>query len=93
MQKIFSTRLEEATLNELARVTQKLGISKRQFLEEAIHQRADRESGEKAGDAWSETLGAWRRSESVGSTIRRARREFERGFERRHRTTNARVHR
>ena len=93
MQKIFSTRLEEATLNELARVTQKLGISKRQFLEEAIHQRAERAIGDVKGDAWSETLGAWRRDEAVSTTIRRARREFERGFERRHRTTDARVHR
>ena len=33
MQKIFSTRLDEATLNEMDRVTRKLGLSKREFLE------------------------------------------------------------
>ena len=42
MQKIFSTRLDEATLNEMERVTRKLGMSKRQFLEEAIQLRVER---------------------------------------------------
>ena len=93
MQKIFSTRLEEATLNELARVTRQLGISKRQFLEEAIHQRAQGVMGGVRGDVWSETLGAWRRNESAGTTIRRARREIERSFERHHRPPDARLHR
>ena len=44
MQKMFSTRLEEATLNEMERATRRLGISKRQFLEEAIQLRAEQMS-------------------------------------------------
>ena len=58
MQKIFSTRLDEANLNEMERVTRKLGMSKRQFLEEAIQLRVERLSRDEQGDVWGETLGA-----------------------------------
>ena len=92
MQKIFSTRLEEATLHELGRATRKLGISKRQFLEEAIRLRAagiDRHAG---GDVWAETLGAWSRAERPETTVNRARRAFRRTFDRHHQR-HARVRR
>ena len=74
MQKIFSTRLDEATLNEMERATKKLGMSKRQFLEEAIQLRVERLGRDLEADVWSETLGAWQRRESGATTIRRARR-------------------
>ena len=93
MQKIFSTRLEEATLNELDRATRKLRMSKRQFLEEAIQLRAEQASRNESGDVWSETLGAWRRSEPPETTVQRARQAFRRTFERRHRPNHARVRR
>ena len=93
MQKIFSTRLDEATLNEMERVTRKLGMSKRQFLEEAIQLRVERQSRDEHGDIWGETLGAWQRRESGATTIRRARRTFRHAFERRHGTGDARIHR
>ena len=93
MQKVFSTRLDEATLNEMERVARKLGMSKRQFLEEAIHLRVERLSRDEQGDVWSETLGAWRRRESGATTIRQARRAFRHAFERRHGAGDARVHR
>ena len=93
MQKIFSTRLDEATIDELDRVTRRLGISKRQFLEEAIQQHTRQVSKQGASDVWAETLGAWHRSERAETTVRRARRAFERGFARHHRTRHARVHR
>jgi hypothetical protein len=93
MQKIFSTRLEEATLNEMERVSRKLGMSKRQFLEEAIQLRVERLSRDADGDVWGETLGAWQRGESGATTIRRARQAFRGTFERRHRALNARVRR
>ena len=44
MQKIFSTRLDEATLDDLERATRQLGMSKRQFIEEAIQLRVERVS-------------------------------------------------
>lgn len=84
MQKIFSTRLEEATLEELERATRQLGISKRQFLEEAIRLRAQALTRAAGDDVWAETLGAWRRSASPQTTSRQARSAFRRSFERHH---------
>ena len=93
MQKVFSTRLDEATINEMERATRTLGMSKRQFLEEAIRLRVERVSRDEHGDVWGETLGAWRRREAGATTIRRARQAFRQTFERRHRASDARVHR
>ncbi len=85
MDKIFSTRLDEAVLDELNRVTRRLGVTKRRFLEEAIRLRADQSGTTGDADVWAETLGAWRRRESAPAIIARARREFRRSFQRRHR--------
>lgn len=86
MQKVFSARIDEAVLNELERVTRQRGISKRQFLEEAVLKHAAEISDQADGDIWSDTLGAWRRREQPGTTIRRARQAFRRSFSRHHRT-------
>ncbi|MGH9366942.1 MAG: hypothetical protein ACRD3M_04630, partial [Thermoanaerobaculia bacterium] len=91
--KIFSARLDEAALDEMERVTRKLKMTKRRFLEEAIHLRARQLSEGEDGDVWSETLGAWRRRERPEATIRRARQEFQRAFERLRRERRARVRR
>jgi hypothetical protein len=93
MQKIFSARLDEAVLDEMDRVTRKLGMSKRQFLEEAIQLRARGLGEDERVDVWAETLGAWRRAEPAQTTIRRARQAFRRAFGRRHGTSHARLHR
>ena len=85
MDRIFSTRLDEATLDELSRVARRLGISKRQFLQEAIRLRAQQFSRQEDVDVWAETLGAWHRREGTASTIRRARRAFQQSLERHHR--------
>ena len=91
MEKIFSARLDEAILDELDRVTRRLGMTKRQFLEEAIRLRAKQLSGETGVDIWAETLGAWKRTESPQATIRTARRAFRRSFGRHHRGRDARL--
>jgi hypothetical protein len=93
MQKIFSTRLEEATIDELTRAARRLGVPKRQFIEDAIRQHAQALVGDSDGeDVWAETAGAWRRSESAKTTVARARRAFDKSFMR-HRTPHARVRR
>ncbi len=91
MEKIFSARLDEAVLDELDRVTRQLGITKKQFLEEAIRLRAQQLSGETGVDIWAETLGTWKRKEKTETTIHRARRAFRRSFSRHHRGKYARL--
>jgi len=93
MQKVFSTRLDESVLDEMERVTRRLRITKRRFLEEAIHRQALQLSGQEGSDVWTETLGAWRRREKPETTIRRAREAFSAGFERQHRSRDARLRR
>jgi hypothetical protein len=84
--------LDEAVLDEMERVTRRLKMTKRRFLEEAIHLRAQQQDALGA-DVWSETLGAWKRKEQPETTIRRARGAFRRSFARRHREKHARIRR
>jgi hypothetical protein len=82
MQKIFSTRIDEALLNEMDRVTRRAGITKKQFLEDAIRARARELSAAPAPDVWEETRGAWKRRERPATTVRTARSAFQRSIER-----------
>jgi hypothetical protein len=84
MDKVFSTRLDEATLDELNRVTRRLGVTKRRFLQEAIRLRARQSDAAGDVDVWQETLGAWRRREGASTTIRRIRKQFRQSFHRHH---------
>ncbi len=93
MDKIFSARIDEAALDEMERTTRRLRMTKREFLEQAIHLRAQQLNEGEAGDIWSETLGAWRRKGRVEMTIRSARNAFRRSFERHHGEPHARVRR
>ena len=85
MQKVLSARLNEGAVDEVDRLSRHLGISKRQFLEEAIRLRAQQAEREGEKDVWSETSGAWKRRESAADAVRAARKEFQETFERHHR--------
>ena len=76
MSKVFSARVDESAVDELERAARQLGISKKQFLEEAIRLLAQQVEKEGAEDIWSETLGAWKRRESRDTTVREARKAF-----------------
>lgn len=76
MDKVVSTRLDETVVDELNRATKRRGITKKQFLEEAIRVHAGRSKGKTEQDVWEETCGAWRRREPPSTTIRRARTAF-----------------
>ncbi|MGA2261014.1 MAG: ribbon-helix-helix protein, CopG family [Acidobacteriota bacterium] len=93
MDKVFSARLDETAIDELSRCARQLGLSKKQFLEEAIHLRAGQAGAAAGPDVWAETAGAWKRGEPVAATIRKARNEFRSTFLRHHRGKHARLHR
>jgi hypothetical protein len=92
VEKIFSARIDEAALDEMERVTRRLKMTKRKFLEEAIHLRARQEDA-RGSDVWSETLGSWKRKEKPETTIRKTRAAFQRTFLRHHREKRAHVRR
>jgi len=75
--KVLSTRVDPAIVDELNRMSKRLGLSKKQLIEEAIRLRAARARKRAPGDIWAETCGAWRRRESPRTTIRNARRAFQ----------------
>jgi hypothetical protein len=84
MPKILSARVDESAIDELERTAHQLGISKKQFLEEAIRLRARQAEREGVEDVWSVTLGAWKRRESVKASVRAARKAFNDSFRRHH---------
>ena len=77
MDRVFSARLDEAVLDELDRVTKQLGMTKKEFLEDAIRSRAAEVNAHTARNVWRETLGAWKRREAPEITIRRIRKTVE----------------
>ena len=93
MDKVFSARLDETAIDELSRCARQLGLSKKQFLEEAIRLRAGQTGTGVGADVWAETAGAWNRGEPVAATIRKARKECRNAFSRHHRGKHARLHR
>ncbi len=84
MDKVFSTRLDEAVIDELNRLSRNLGIPKKRLLEEAILKRAKEEQQLPENDVWSETCGAWKRRESPQTTVRKTREAFESSMRRHH---------
>ncbi len=84
MEKIFSSRLEEAVLDDMNRWTRQLRMTKKQFLEEAIRLRVRQAERNSRTDVWDETLGAWTRDEPPEVTVQRARKRFRNSFQRHH---------
>ncbi len=74
-----------AVVDEMDRTVRRLGVTKKQFLEEAIKLRVSQADAEGQADVWDETLGAWVREEPPEATVERARRRFRESFQRRHR--------
>ena len=82
MDKVLSTRLDEKVIAELERATQKLGMTKKQFLEEAISLRAKETSTEERLLLVRQSQGAWDREEMVEETLARHRQDRARQFRR-----------
>lgn len=93
MDRVFSTRMDEATIDVLERATRQLRISKKRFIEEAIRLRAQAASAAAEKDVWAETAGTWKRAETPASTVEKARTEFRTALQRHHRGKYARLHR
>ena len=75
MDKVFSTRIDEATVQTLESLAVAVRTSKKRIVEEAI--RLYSESVEQKPDPLDQSFGAWRRSESPDELHRRIRAAFE----------------
>jgi len=77
MDKIFSTRIDEAVHKRIGLLAQKLNIPKKAIIERAIMQYSDNINMTTEIDPLKQTLGAWDREESPETTIKKARQSFQ----------------
>ena len=80
MDKVFSTRLDEAVAQTLDSLASTLRTSKKRIVEDAI--RCYAETVEQKPDPFATSFGAWRRSESAEQLDRQARATFGKSLRR-----------
>ena len=83
MDRILSARIDESAAALLDALSRKLGKSKKSILEEALRGYADRADNGQPLDVLEETWGAWKRRETAGTTVSKARKEFRTSLGRR----------
>ena len=69
MDKIVSTRLDEAVIRHIGMLAKMLGTSKKAVLENAVRCYAEKIESEQGFDVFSHTCGSWQRDESVAETV------------------------
>lgn len=70
MDKIMSTRMDEAVIQRIGMLAKKLGTSKKAIIEEAVRNYAEKIEVEQGVDVFSQTCGSWQREESASDTVR-----------------------
>ena len=81
MDKVFSTRLDESVAERIGGLARRLRTSKKRVVEEAVTL-LEASLGESATAFLDDSFGAWRREESAGETVDKARAAFRESFER-----------
>jgi len=82
MDKIMSTRMDEAVIQHVGMLAKKLGTSKKAVLENAVRCYAEKMEAEQGLDVLSHTCGAWQREESVAQTVGRSKEAMRKSQER-----------
>ena len=70
MDKIMSTRIDEAVIRHIDLLAKMLGMSKKAVLENAVRYYAEKIEAEQDFDVLTHTLGSWQRDESAAETVR-----------------------
>lgn len=76
MDKIFSTRVDEATVRRIGLLARRLNMSKKKIIESAIQIYADKMEQQHNIDVLDQTFGAWHRKGSADQIVRSARKAF-----------------
>ena len=82
MDKIFSTRIDEAVIKRIGLLSQKLNISKKALIEQAIMQYSEESELTTDIDPLKQTCGSWNRKEKPETTIKNARKAFQNSMKR-----------
>jgi len=70
MDKIMSTRIDEAVIRHIGMLAERLGTSKKAVIEDAVRHYLKRIEEEEGFDLLSHTFGSWERSEPAAETVR-----------------------
>ena len=71
MDKIVSTRMDEAVIQHIGMLAKKLGTSKKAVLENAVRLYSEKIEAEQGVDILSHTFGSWQRDESSSESVKR----------------------
>ena len=69
MDKIMSTRIDEAVIGHIGMLAKRLGTSKKAVLENAVQYYAKKIEAEQGFDVLTHTFGSWQRDESAAETV------------------------
>jgi hypothetical protein len=82
MDKIMSTRMDEAVIRHIGLLAKKLGTSKKAVLENAVRYYAEKIEAEQDFDVLSHSFGSWQRDESAAETVQTIKRTMRKSQER-----------
>jgi len=69
MDKIMSTRIDEAVIQYIGMLAKRLGTSKKAVLENAVRHYVEKIEAEQGFDVLTQTFGSWQRVESAAETV------------------------
>ena len=69
MDKIMSTRIDEAVIRHIGMLAKKLGTSKKAVLENAVRCYVEKIETEQGFDVLTDTFGSWQRDKSAAETL------------------------
>ena len=70
MDKIMSTRIDEAVIRHIGMLAKRLGTSKKAILENAVRHYVEKIEAEQGFDVLTHTFGSWQRDKSAAETVR-----------------------
>lgn len=77
MDKILSTRLDEAIIQRISNLAKQLNTSKKHVIEKSILLFASKIESEKNTDIMKQTFGSWDRKESAEQIVQKVREQFK----------------
>ena len=69
MDKIMSTRIDEAVIRNIGMLAKRLGTSKKAVLENAVRCYVEKIETEQGFDVLTDTFGSWQRDKSAAKTL------------------------
>ncbi|MDP8209064.1 MAG: hypothetical protein P9L92_20540 [Candidatus Electryonea clarkiae] len=76
MDKIFSVRVDEAVINSISLLAQKLKASKKSIVENAINLYVKKVQEDQNIDILDDTFGSWRREQTADKIVTTSRKQF-----------------